>query len=349
MNTESKTIINSKGQILFFGLRHFLNDVVNGNCCFICGSNPEIKPFNDEHVIPDWILRKFNLYNQTITLPNNTRIKYGQYKIPCCQDCNTELGRIYETPISKLLSKSYSEICEEIKKDNTIIELLFKWLSLIFLKTHLKDKMLLSSQDTRFDNGYIGDSHYWEDMHHIHCICRSHYSGAKIDPKVFGTILILPAIKLGRFEFDYVDSQAGKALMLQLDDFCIIAVLNDSGAAYNMFEEAISKFSAPLSPFQLREVVAHLNFININLKERPIYKSVINSNVGYEIIVELPETFHLVEEDLRIAKPGEFLRYYVKDMIGDIEEKEKVLDEIEKGKRNYLFDENGNFINHNAD
>jgi hypothetical protein len=26
--------------------------------------------FNDEHVIPEWVLRKFNLFNRTLTFPN---------------------------------------------------------------------------------------------------------------------------------------------------------------------------------------------------------------------------------------------------------------------------------------
>jgi hypothetical protein len=84
---ENKTVITDDGKILLFGLQDFLDNIAKGDCCFICGANPGSKQFNDEHVIPDWILRKFNLHSKFINLPNGTRFNYGQYKVPCCEYC----------------------------------------------------------------------------------------------------------------------------------------------------------------------------------------------------------------------------------------------------------------------
>lgn len=120
---ESNTVINTEGKILFFGLEHFLADIAKGSCCFICGAYPESKEFNDEHIIPDWILRKFNLHSKFITLPNGAKIKYGQYTVPCCVNCNKELGKVYEEPISVLLNKDYDEIVEELAKNNDLFRL----------------------------------------------------------------------------------------------------------------------------------------------------------------------------------------------------------------------------------
>lgn len=347
-STISQTIIDADGKIIFFGLQDFLNDIAKGNCCFICGAKPDSKEFNNEHVIPDWILKKYKLHGKSITLPNGTTFTYGQYTVPCCAECNGELGDFYENPISKLLSKSYSEIVDEIKNDPKIVSLLFKWLSLIFLKTHLKDKSLLYERDRRINSGFLADDYYWEEMHHIHCIARSYYSGAKIDNKVYGTLFILPAITSGNLgRFDYVDSHWGKGVMLQLGEFSIISVLNDSCAGFTFFKEKIEKVNAPLSPFQLREIVAHLNFINLNLKERPEYYSDIKYNGDYQIKAKVPEILNLVKQEDRIASPGVFLKYYVQDMIGNIENREEILNEIENNKRNYLFNEKGEFINLN--
>lgn len=346
-SNKSKTVINSNGEIVFFGLQHFLDDIAKGDCCFVCGAKPKSKEFNDEHIIPDWILRKHDLHKEFVTLPNGTKFKYSQYKVPCCKDCNSELGATYEVPISNLLNKTYNEIVEEINKNPKITRLLFKWLSLIFLKTHLKDKSLLTERDKRIDSGYLSDKYYWEDIHHIHCVARSHYTNAIIDSNVFGTIFILPAMAIDRFGgFDFVDSEAGKAIMLQLGEFAIIAVLNDSCAGLTFFLEQIKKISGPLSPFQLREIVAHLNFINLSLKERLTYHSHISNKGEYQIKATVPETLYLLSEEDRFVSPGEFLRYYVEPMIGEIENREEILREIEKGKRNYLFDENGDFIKH---
>jgi hypothetical protein len=347
MNSESNTVINSKGEIVYFGLEHFINDIAKGNSCFICGAKPESKQFNDEHIIPDWILRKYNLHDKTITLPNGQTIKYGQYKVPCCLDCNLELGKIYEKPLSILFSKNYNEIVDEIRQNPKIVQLIFKWLSIIFLKTHLKDKSLLYERDRRIDSGYLADNYYWEDIHHIHCVARSHYSKAKLDSNVYGTVLIFPNIVNDEFGgFDYIDSHSGKGVMLQLSEFSIIAVLNDSCAGYTFFKERLEKIDGSLSPFQLREIVAHMNFINLHLKERPIFYSSIKANGEYNIKADLPKILQLVEEEERIVTAGKFLRYYVEHMIGDIENKEQILNEIESGKRNYLFNEKGEFIKH---
>ncbi|AXT59287.1 hypothetical protein D1816_02630 [Aquimarina sp. AD10] len=343
------TILNSKGQIVFYNLQDFIKSIIENDNCFICGASPDSKDFNDEHIIPNWLLKKHSLHKQFVTLPNGTKFRYGQYVVPCCVDCNSELGDVYETPISKLLSKPYEQMIKEIQQDTEIVKLLFKWLSLIYLKTHLKDRNLLSSQDRRKDLGYISDDYYWEDFHHIHCIARSHHTKADIDKRVYGTMFILPAIvhdSLGGF--DYLDSQTGKTIMLQTGDISIIANLNDSCAGLTAFNEQMMKLNGSLSGFQLREIVAHMNFINLSLKERPVYRSLIGYDGKYKIVAEVPDEVILLDENERFTSPGQFLRYYVKDMIGDIENKEQILNEIENGKRNYLFDEDGNFIDHST-
>jgi hypothetical protein len=243
------------------------------------------------------------------------------------------------------LGKSYTEIVEEINKDSRILHFLFKWLSLIFLKTHLKDKSLLTERDTRINAGFLSDDYYWEDIHHIHCIARSHYTKAKIDSDVYGTIFILPAMAIdGIGGFDFIDSLAGKTIMLQLGKFSIISVLNDSCAGSAFFMEQMEKISGPLSPFQLREIIAHLNFINLSLKERPVYRSFMTHKGEYQIKATVPEILYLLDEEERFVSPGQFLKYYVEPMIEDLENRDKVLQELEEGKRNYLFDENDNFI-----
>jgi hypothetical protein len=348
INQSTKTIIDGEGKTIFFGLEDFKEKIIKENNCFICGAQPSSKKFNNEHIIPDWILKKYNLHSKSITLPNLTKIRYGQYVIPCCSECNKELGNTYELPISRLFRKSYEDICYELKNDYSLFKLLYRWLHLIFLKTHLKDNLLPKDRNPNQSIGNIGDDHYWEDIHHIHCIARSHYSNAKIESEVFGTLCILPAIKLNNSDnFDYIDSQIGKTIMLQLDEVCIIGVLNDSGGSYSILSNMINKITNKLDPLQIRELVAHFNFVNLNLKERPTYQSLINTK-EYKIKAVMPENSPcLIKEEERILSPGDFLEYYANSMIGNIENREIILDELKTGKRNFLFDEKGNFINNN--
>ncbi|MCU0472972.1 MAG: HNH endonuclease [Bacteroidales bacterium] len=347
MNKENSfSVFDSKGKILFFGLSDFIDKIANGSCCFICGATPDQKEFNDEHVIPDWILRKYNLYPRFITLPNGTTFRYGQYTVPCCKECNTELGEFYEKPISNLLCQGYRQICKSLDKNPELYYLIFKWLCLIYLKTHLKDKTLKWDRDHRKESFPISDVLYWEEMHHIHCIARSYYTGAEIDGKVYGTFFILPSINGdGIDNFDYGDNLWGKGVLMQLDEFSIVAVLNDSGAGLSLWSDQFSKINGPVTHFQLREIFSIMNYININLKIRPVYQSLFSPNCKYKITVDLPEFAELVDKKDEAFSVGKILSHYVEPMI-KTKNKAKILHEIEEGKRGYLFDKDGSFVNY---
>jgi hypothetical protein len=97
-------------------LDRFKREIVEGISCFICGCSPEGKDFNHEHVIPDWVLREFELQNDQISLPNSSGFKYSKYKIPCCVSCNALLGKSFETQISKLLKGGYESACNHLKR-----------------------------------------------------------------------------------------------------------------------------------------------------------------------------------------------------------------------------------------
>ena len=56
------------GQIKLFSIKDFVSIICLENNCFICGASHSDKTFNEEHVLPNWILRKFNLHSKKITL-----------------------------------------------------------------------------------------------------------------------------------------------------------------------------------------------------------------------------------------------------------------------------------------
>src|SRR5579859_1321856 len=108
--TLDGSFLDETGKVIYFSIQRFVNDICEGNCCFICGKKPDEVAFNEEHVLPDWLLRKYNLHNRQITLPNLRGYTYSQYKIPCCVPCNTLMGETFETPISALVSQGYGNV-----------------------------------------------------------------------------------------------------------------------------------------------------------------------------------------------------------------------------------------------
>jgi hypothetical protein len=92
--SQDGSIVNRAGKVIFFSTQRFVDDICLGDCCFICGARPEDKPFNNEHILPEWLLRRYDLFSRTITLPNDRTFRYDRYTVPCCVDCNKLMGKV---------------------------------------------------------------------------------------------------------------------------------------------------------------------------------------------------------------------------------------------------------------
>ena len=347
MSPTQHSVYDLDGNILLYSLENFYEKIVKGDDCFICGAERDSKSFNDEHVLPDWLLTKFNLHDKEITLSNSATFKYGRYKISCCQDCNSELARLIEKPVSKLLKLSYNDICKKVESNQKYLHLLFEWLMLIFFKCHLKDKDFRWHLDKRKSAEKISDTYDWSDLHHIHCVLRKHFTRAIVNTKVLGSVFIVPALTLrGMDKFDFMDNRHAKSIMLRLEEFSIICVLDDSCAANNFFAGYMNKIKGPLTPFQIIEIFCHYTYLNLHLKNRPIYYSEFRKNGKYHIKAKLPKSLELVDKENEIMTHGELLYYYCKDRIGPIKNKDRVLEQIKNNRRKYLFNRKGEFIDH---
>src|SRR5262249_43165544 len=154
------------------------------------------------------------------------------------------------------------------------IWLIFKWMALVFLKTHLKDKQLFLNRDRRNGAGRISDLYDWGELHHIHCVARASYTQCELDTPVLGSVQILPAKKiLGLSGFDYGDVYQAQTLFVTLDEIAIVTVLNDSCGSLQLARDRIEQVRGRVSPLQIREVMAHLACANLHLKKRPVFFS----------------------------------------------------------------------------
>src|SRR5437762_2924632 len=109
------TVVDGTGKIIYFGLQRFLNDICLGDCCFICGARPGEKPFNNEHVFPEWLLRRLDLFDKSITLLNEAEVRYDRFTVPCCVECNTLMGDEVETPVSQAVGAGLDGLVKLLK------------------------------------------------------------------------------------------------------------------------------------------------------------------------------------------------------------------------------------------
>lgn len=112
MKLSNGNFVDAKGKTTFVSIKAFASEVCNSDVCFICTKVLKSGNYNKEHVIPNWILKKFNLHNENVNLPNDTKLKYGQYVVPCCIECNSFLSEELEVPLSKAFSGGFEGVME---------------------------------------------------------------------------------------------------------------------------------------------------------------------------------------------------------------------------------------------
>src|SRR6056297_886001 len=72
--------------------------------CICC--QEQGKPTNKEHIFPQWILRITNTFNNPIKgTAGAKRIPGKHCVILICEDCNSEFGRLLETPVSRIFRR----------------------------------------------------------------------------------------------------------------------------------------------------------------------------------------------------------------------------------------------------
>jgi hypothetical protein len=346
VRTSDGSFLDEDGRVIFFSCERFIRDICEGDCCFICGASRSTKPFNDEHVLPEWILRRYELLKRRVTLPNRTTFRYDRYTVPCCVECNSLMGREIEVPVSKLIAQGQDAIHEHLKARGALM--FFVWMGLTFLKTHLKDRDLRFHQDLREPEGPISALYTWENLHHIHSVVRCFYTGCTVSSNVFGSFLVLPVrSEATTDDFDFGDLHEAQTMLIRLGNTAFITVFNDSCGALNLVMHRIERIEGPVSVVQLRELMAEFAFANLHLKDRPLYRTAVDCNSGEcRIEADHPKEVEMLPIDLGLR--GRLMEHALRDMIPAITVPGRTREQFEAalldGRMSFLFDDEGKFI-----
>ncbi len=335
--------IDSTGKIISFSRYGFEQKIIGRKDCFICGARQDgYKKFNEEHIIPDWVISKYSSPKKLVGLPNLTKYRLNQYKVPCCKECNQRMGKEIEQPVSRLFELSHQEFFNKITQNQDNHLLLYRWMCLIYFKIFYKDTFLKADRSDPNSDARIGDIYDWHNIHFIHNIARSHYSGLEIQPNVVGSTLILSALPIsldkGGIFLTYYNNPC---LKININGICVIMMLMDAGFFdHNFFSSLFSDFNHQLSVDQLTEIMAFLIYGNTRLKENPVFW--FKHSPSFRVQAELPKAvvlnevekytkeeihYRLVEGPLRRNNPGP--------------ETEALLDRIRREGGSTLYDENG--------
>lgn len=341
---DTGSIIAEDGKVIWFSQERFIRDIALGNCCFICGVSPEKAEFNDEHILPEWLLRRYNLFSKTIGLPNGKTVRYGGYTLPCCASCNSLMGRKVETPISKLTAEGRDAVRQALRAYRLPF---FVWLGLIYLKTHLKDRSFRYHLDERKGGQKIADAYHWLNLHHIHSVVRCFFADAGISSEVVGSFLFLRIASYpGEGAFDFGDLYQAQTIVLRMDDMAFVTAFGDAGCTLHYFKDKLLRMNGPLSSLQLREVVAELAAIRLHMKRPPTFRSLFDLEAKSHWIYA-----DRVDYTLRKWRPevrGKLLHHSMQSfgprLVFTGRTTKDALKLVKAGKLTFLFDDSGNFL-----
>lgn len=208
------------------------------------------------------------------------------------------LGERLETPISRAVREGSEAVLRLMDEDGG--QRLYTWLSLIFLKAHIKNREFRWHLDARKGTEKISDFHVWEDLHHIHTVVRAYFTGATVDLEAIGSFLTLMIRQeTSPNNFDFADFTDAQTLMLRIEELAFIVVFIDSGAVLNLFNSTLSRLGTSVSELQLKEIFAEFAFLNLHLAKRPIFKSEFHlATEQHRIVAERPDQIELRPIDL---------------------------------------------------
>jgi hypothetical protein len=256
------------------------------------------------------------------------------------------MARIFEEPICALIEKGAAAIHEHIIEDGSLV--LFTWMALIFLKSHLKDNDLRRFLDRRKGDEVIAADYVWEHMHHLHAVARAFHIEATIEAKAFGSMFVFPVRPDGTSDaFDMMTFTDAQTLYIRLGETGIVAVFDDACAALNEVGGLIEKIDGPLSAMQAREIAIHMALANMRLLNRPKFWTKVGTDGSVSIGGETDKIPRFEPFDVSVfgeAMQNAFPK--LPSLAGYSPDEAAAL--LKAGKIGFLLDDAGNFIRDHA-
>ncbi len=279
--------------------------------CFLCCCPLRSKNRSDEHVFPKWLLERFNLWNQRLTLLNKTEIPYKQLTIPCCKKCNNE----HLSQIESLMRAAAAQGPNAVAKLNPVV--VYLWLGKIFYGLLYREYLL--REDRKRRSGSIIPRAALQEMHLHHYYLQGASRRIEFPFGIPGSVFIFGTLEpdATELQFDFLDHKPGLCLAIRMGSVGLVCSFQDGGIL-RKFHDSIKRSyyrKNRLHPIQFRELATEI-----------IYKSfLMETPVGF-LLMEAPARIlvvpnHSVNICFREWKLEEFcrlLKFYLGENAGEI-------------------------------
>lgn len=236
------------------------------NRCFLCGYSLGAGNFTEEHVIPRWVQRRHDLWNQQLTLLNGTNFSYRNLTVPCCHECN----HTHLKPVEDSLAQAADVSVEAVRSIDRNI--LFIWLGKILYGLIFRELQLLSDR-TDPAAGTIATIDDIEQYRMHRFLLQQAGDRLRLLDFKPGSFFVFPMQPLPdrRMEWDLVDNIDTLFIGVRVGKVGLLAALADGGAQ-QLFEEHFEDIlNLPLHPIQFRELCAYVSYASSLATRTPKY------------------------------------------------------------------------------
>lgn len=283
----------------------FFDQDVSGNACFLCGTPLVDKAGDDaspagsvrtrEHVVPQWILRDHEMFDQALTLPNKTLLSYRQVVIPACRTCNSGHLKTIEDAVAAAFRSGTAAVRQLDRR------VLYLWLAKMYYGLRYRELSLPIDQADP-SSLRIVDADELRSFSFLHTLLQGARDlvdwtqAAKMaGHDIPGSIIILPAqiSTDAKYNFGFVDSTEHPYIAVRVGTTAVLAVLEDWGAWERswtgitepdpMFPELFAAKNLTLTPDQFVEISVLTDHLNQNFRRNRSYlqlRSSIDGQVG---------------------------------------------------------------------
>jgi len=216
--------------------------------CFLTGKTlqPADAPVS---VFPDWMMQAFGLEDKPFRMLDENTVGYGSLRMPCSADAARAIGEV-ESRVERAMQAGFGAVNGLGKLD------LFHWTAkilygVVFNEIRAGMRQVLSSGEAL--NFSQALAHKFRNLHRM---LQSLVVPMEFDQCLPFGILVLP-VDNPPGTFSYRDEINTLVFSLRMQDFALIATLQDNGTHAVYHEDALQKTAGKrLTPMQFEEICA---------------------------------------------------------------------------------------------
>lgn len=239
--------------------------------CFLTGQN---LPSDTELVsaFPEWVLNRYNLSDKTFKmLDEGASVQYKNLKVPFAKNVIEQIT-ILEDEIEKAFCAGYEEVVKIPE------ERLFQWMAKLMLGVLFEDLRISQQKLARFGDPLTLSPFLKARFQKLHSMLQSLVVPMDFKGLKPWSIRIFK-IKYTNDLFNYKDETNNLNFSLSMNDFGIVACLQDNGEVGKKYDELTNRIGKQtLHPIQFEELCARFIYSNYLLTSYASYDVTLEEN-----------------------------------------------------------------------